>query len=823
MSDGSHTHWWHGILARSLMAVVGIALLMGGLSSALVNHLVGARTHAEVVVGLGELLDTVESTASVAAFVGDEQLAREVAQGLLRNGEVLRVTILGYEHGREQRKARELARAERPSSIAETVAARMLPDKAVPQSVMRQLRSPFTPAEVIGEIRLDTDQAAIQARVAAAARFISLMLAGQIALVIAAAAAAMLFLVVRPIKATSDLLHRIDVTAGERLGVPDSHARSEIGRLVGDINQLAGHLVETIDLERDLRRQQAIDQRKYQDLFDNAASGIFVADRVGRLESFNPAFAELTWLPRRSETAGRWLSEVNWREPERLLALLRNSLDSAHAVGRGMLGDDFLLVGRRGDEKWLHVAVTPLGDGKVQAIVTNVTQRRLEEIAARRLAVTDALTGFTNRAGLQNALAGIGADSAPFALAMVDLDGFRHINDAIGFPAGDQLLLIVAERIRKLLREGDLAARVGGDEFVLVLAGERDAAAVAARVGQLLKLIGHPYDLVAAGKHETIEISASAGIALFPADGADAPGLLRSAELALNSAQTAGGGIYRHFDPTLQAAVEHRRRIEDDLRHALGAGELHLVFQPIVDLYNGNLIGAEALLRWLHPVRGSVAPDVFIPLAEDIGLIGDIGLMVLDEACRQAAAWRREGLDLHVSVNVSVRQIPDGLPPVIVTELLQRHRLPGAAIALEITEGVLMHNVSAAQNWIESLRADGLHVYLDDFGTGYSSLSYLKRFPLDTVKIDKSFIHDLAEDNSDRTLVEAIVTMARSLGLRVVAEGIESQAQLDILRSMGCGYGQGYFFSRPVKADEFVRVAARIGAELPVSWSSRSN
>lgn len=816
-------HWWHGILARSLMAVVGIALLMGGASSVLVNKMVGARTYAEVAVGLGELLDTVESTASVAAFVSDEQLAREVAQGLLRNSEVLRVTIIGYEHSREQRSARELARAERAASAPEAAIASELSEKAAPQSVMRQLRSPFTPEEIIGEIRLDTDQEAIGARVAAATHFISLLLAGQLALVIAAAAAAMLFLVVRPIKATSDLLHRIDVTRGERLSVPESHARSEIGRLVGDINQLASHLVDTIDLERDLRRQQAIDQRKYQDLFDNAASGIFVADRAGRLESFNPAFVELTWLARRKETKGRWLSEANWREPERLLALLRNSLDATSVTGRGTMGDDFLLVGRRGDEKWLHVAATPLGDGKVQAIVTNVTQRRVEEIAARRLAVTDALTGFTNRAGLQNSLAGISAETAPFALVMVDLDGFRHINEAIGFPAGDQLLLIVAERIRKLLREGDLVARVGGDEFVLVLAGEHEAAAIATRVNQLLQLIAQPYDLVAAGKHEAVEISASAGIAIFPTDGTDSHGLLRSAELALNSAQIAGGKLYRHFDPTLQAAVEHRRRIEDDLRHALGAGELHLVYQPIIDLYNGRLIGAEALLRWLHPVRGSVSPDIFIPLAEDIGLIGDIGLMVLDEACQQAAAWRKNGLDLYVSVNVSVRQIPDGLPPATVTDVLKRHHLPTEAIALEITEGVLMHNVVVAQKWIESLRAEGLRVYLDDFGTGYSSLSYLKRFPLDTVKIDKSFIHDMAEDNSDRALVEAIVTMARSLDLRVVAEGIETQAQLDILRSMGCGYGQGYFFSRPARADEFIRVAARISAELPISWSSWTN
>jgi len=223
-------------------------------------------------------------------------------------------------------------------------------------------------------------------------------------------------------------------------------------------------------------------------------------------------------------------------------------------------------------------------------------------------------------------------------------------------------------------------------------------------------------------------------------------------------------------------------------------------------------------LRWSHPVRGAVPPDVFIPLAEEIGLINEIGLMVLRETCRHVAIWRNAGLDIHVSVNVSVRQIPDGLPPGVVAGLLEQYGLPSDAIALEITEGVLMHNVAAAQTWIEQLRADGIRIYLDDFGTGYSSLSYLKRFALDTVKIDKSFIRDMSADNSDRALVDAIVTMAGSLGLRVIAEGVENPAQLAILRQIGCGYGQGYLFSRPVKGEDFAQVAAHINTALVAGW-----
>lgn len=805
------SRWWHGLLARSLMAVVGIALLMGGASSMLVSRVAGERAYEQAMVKLDELLDTVESTASIAAFVGDDQLAKEVAQGLMRNSEVLRVTIRSNDHGDE----RELARAERtpPNAGAggmNTPAASSTSNKNLIPSVNRQLYSPFTPNEVVGEIRLDADQEVIDARMANDARFISLLLASQLALVIAAAAAAMLFLVVRPIKATSDRLHRLDAAKGERLSVPESHARSELGRLVGDINNLTARLVATIGIESDLLRQQVIDQRKYQDLFENAASGIFVADRAGRLESFNLAFATLTWMSRRKETTGRWLTEAGWRDPEQLLALLRTSLD---ATDNATLEEDFMLIGQRKDERWLQVAVTPLGNGSVQGIVSDVTQRRSDEISARQLAVTDALTGFANRAGLQNALSGLHPDTSPFALVMVDLDGFRRINDAMGFPVGDQLLMMVAERIRKMLEPGDQAARVGGDEFALVLTGEHGSAAIDVRVGQLLQLIGQPYDITIPGGHEEIDISASAGIAFYPKDGADLHELLRSTELALNSVQASGGRNYCYFDLAQQAAVEHRRRLEDDLRRALDAGELHLVFQPVVDLATRRTVGAEALLRWSHPVRGLVSPEIFIPLAEDIGLIGAIGMMVFSEACRQVAVWRNAGLDLYVSINVSVRQIPEGLPPLTVATMLKQHGLPPAAVAIEITEGVLMNNVGAAQNWIGSLRADGIRVYLDDFGTGYSSLSYLKRFALDTVKIDKSFVRDMSEDNSDRALVDAIVTMARSLGLHVVAEGIETQAQLDILRQMGCGFGQGYLFSRPVKGDELVNAIAQINAQ----------
>lgn len=825
-------HWWSGLLVRSLLAVVGIAMLTGGLTTIWITRTVSALEHEKTLQGLTELIDAVENTASVACFAGDEQLARDVAQGLLRSSNTLRVVIRAGEGG-EGGDAHELARYERASSghvlpthFPANLLIRIGRDDASARQVVRSLRSPFDASEVVGQIAVDADWQAIVRRVQESVLSLFVLLTVQMALVIAAVALTVSLLIVKPIKRLSDRLHHTEPTSDSQLEVPEGHETTEIGRLVGDINTLTGCLVATLEQERALQRQQAIAQRKYQDLFDHAASGIFVADREGNLRSFNRAFARLTWLTHGGETEYRRLTEVGWINPPALIDLLTASLDgvaddaAAESATRQTAKDDFKLVGRRGDERWLHVAMLPVGDGSVQGTVTDVTQRKLDELSARRLAVVDSLTGFANRAGLQDLLTETLLRTPVFALVMLDLDGFKQINDSMGFPVGDQLLLQAGERMRACLQAGDSAARIGGDEFVLLLAGEHAPARLGPRIARLLSDLEQPYILPVKGSAEPVSISASIGVATCPTDGGDLHQLLRSAELALNSVRDAGGRSYRHFDPALLAAAEHRRRLEDDLRQALGTHELRLAFQPIVDLASGRLVGAEALLRWAHPVRGMVSPEVFIPLAEEIGLIGEIGQRVLVDACRQVAAWREGGHDWYVSVNVSVKQIPDAMPPAAITRQLAHCGLPASALAIEITEGVLMSNVGTAQSWIASLRAAGVRVYLDDFGTGYSSLSYLKRFSLDTVKIDKSFIRDMNEDNSDRALVNAIITMARSLGLRVVAEGVETAAQLAILRQLGCCYGQGYLFSRPVGSAEFLPVAAQIERTLATPSSA---
>lgn len=791
----------HGLVARSLLSVFFVVLILASISSLVISNAVNERESQQAIKALKELVIAVANTASVAAFAEDEQLASEVVLGLMSNSDVLRATI--------RSSTKELASASRENGGLSSV------DAPKSEDIVSGLASPFEPGEFVGAITLVPDLSNISKRIRQSARATLFVQIGEMALVVAITALIMFLLVVKPIKVISRRLHGVGANRGDLLVVPRGHRKSEIGQLVGDINTLTGRLFSTLEQERALQLQQLVASRKYQNLFDHAASGIFVANMSGELESFNRAFAALTWLPGSGRTESRSLSEVSWREPQLLLAMLRESLDKT--AGGSEVEGDFVLTARRGAEHWLHVSLLALGDGSVQGTVSDITQLKQEELAARHQAVTDTLTGFSNRTGLQSHFETLSKDTPRFALAAIDLHGFKKVNEALGFHVGDKLLLKLSARLKKILTAGDSAARVDSDKFVLLLNGDHERGVVSQRVEKLLDLLRQPYDIGGTDRLDRpkeLSIAASIGIAFFPADGGDLNDLLRSAELAINSAQDRSESSYYYFDPSQQAAVEHRRRLEDDLRHAIGANELQLLFQPIVDVNAKVVTGAEALLRWHHPTKGLISPEIFIPLAEQIGLIDKIGLMTIDQACRHVARWRADGMDIHVSINVSVKQIPNGLSPECVQQALERYELPPSAIVIEITEGVLMENIVVAQRWIENIHALGVRIYLDDFGTGYSSLSYLKRFSLDTVKIDKSFVRDLNADPSDRALVQAIIAMASSLGLSSVAEGVEDQQQLDLLSEMGCDYLQGYYFSRPVCAEEFAPSLLRINAQL---------
>lgn len=446
------------------------------------------------------------------------------------------------------------------------------------------------------------------------------------------------------------------------------------------------------------------------------------------------------------------------------------------------------------------------------AIVRDITERRRAEEEVRYRANYDQLTGLPNREllveRLTQAIRQAQRSSRRLALLFVDLDHFKQVNDTLGHTLGDCLLQQAAERLKNCVRESDTVARQGGDEFVVLLQGiehPRDAAYVANKIIGLLKDPFHLDDHVA-------HIGASIGITHFPEDGEDVLSLFRNADLAMYRAKDAGRNTFQFFEAAMTQAALERRRMEGDLRMALEREEFLLHYQPVYALEPDRLVGVEALLRWPHPQRGLIPPEDFIPLAEETGLIRELGIWVLEQTCLQMARWQAQGLALQASVNISSRQIPDALSLEWLQALLGQHGLGTERLVLEITEGVLLKDIVRTKAWLEKARNLGFKIALDDFGTGYSSLGFLKRFPVDKLKIDRAFVRDLDRNPADGGLVEAILAMARSLGLEVIAEGVENQAQLDMLRRMGCRYVQGNHFSAALPAQDIASLVPSPGA-----------
>lgn len=568
--------------------------------------------------------------------------------------------------------------------------------------------------------------------------------------------------------------------------------------------------MHTLEEERALRHQREMDERKYHAIFDNAESGIFILDREGRLSSWNPAFVRLLSTRPADADDSRALLDQPWEQPAALHQLIIRALASNTSQSA-----DLALHGEAGRMRWLNMTLSPIGDGLLQGVAHDVSALKEAEASARLLALSDPLTGLANRLGLEerlreHVLRYMLTQQGSFALVMINLDDFRQVNDGIGLAAGDTVLRIVTARLSEHVKRDDIVARLSADIFVVILSGISQPDAALRVVNRIMRTLRQAYFI----NGSPVVLHASMGITLFPNDGMDTATLLHHAELAVDKAKAAGGNTYVFFDPTLAEEAERRRQVENDLRQAIRQQHFELHYQPVVDLQNRRLVGAEALIRWRHPVRGLVPPDQFIPLAEQTDLVDEIGLWVLDSACAQLAAWRQDGLDYRISLNVSGRQIPHGLAPSMLLDVVARHGVSPESLALEITEGVLLADIEQALSWLAAVHHLGFRVYLDDFGTGYSSLSYLKRFPVNTLKVDKSFVFDLETDNSGRTLVEAIVAMATSLGLEVVAEGVESPAQMALLQQMGCRYAQGYHFSRPLPAKDFTSAAARISELL---------
>jgi len=478
----------------------------------------------------------------------------------------------------------------------------------------------------------------------------------------------------------------------------------------------------------------------------------------------------------------------------------------------------FRVMTKAGRVIWLSMSGVPVLDrgGRLEGYrgtAADITARRQAEERLEYLAKRDALTGLPNRALLaeriQRAIVAAARNRGQIALLFVDLDQFRLVNDSLGHQAGDALLRAVAERLANTVRHEDMLARLGGDEFVLLWDGVRSPADAAAAAQRVQATLARPFTI----EGRTLSIGASIGISLYPNDAHDAATLLRNADAAMHAAKDAGRNIYRFYLPEFATLAAERLELENDLRGALSRGEFMLNFHPVVRGVPGQgarIVGAEVLARWQHPLRGRVMPDVFVPAAEQSGLIRALGEWTIERSLAQAAAWqRRFGEPLWFAINVSSAELALGDAYVArLQAALQANRIDGRCLELEVTERVLMSHLPENINTLRRVAALGVRVAIDDFGTGYSSLAYLRRLPIDKLKIDRSFLRELDSHPADAKIVQAIATMAHGLGLAVAAEGVETAAQLERLRALGCEEWQGHYFSEPLDAAGFEQLLA---------------
>ncbi|CAN7397271.1 EAL domain-containing protein [Acidovorax sp. LjRoot66] len=459
---------------------------------------------------------------------------------------------------------------------------------------------------------------------------------------------------------------------------------------------------------------------------------------------------------------------------------------------------------------------TSILDARLQSTAQQLTQS-LQESNTRlqaandelqKRAFADALTGLPNRLLFEDRLihALLRLDRTNhhrvedrLAVLFVDLDGFKPINDSFGHAAGDVILRSAADRLRQEARESDTVARVGGDEFLILLEDVTDVAACVSMANRVLESLSRPFEV--SGKK--VQIACSIGIVVHP-DHGDRTKLVANADAAMYAAKRAGGGCYALFEPHMGSDASEQLELLNDLRQALDRGELALHYQPKIDGTRGQISGVEALLRWSHPKHGMVPPMVFITLAERFGLIGRLGAWVINEACRQTAEWARSGMRMRVAINLSVHQLRESGLAERIEHALQFHGLDASQLLCEITESVAMEDIKATQRTFDGLARIGVFLSIDDFGTGYSSLNYLRQLPAQQLKIDRSFVNDLEDSEDARAVVSAVVSLAHALGLRVVAEGVETIGQRDILLAMDCDELQGFFFARPMPADSLL-------------------
>jgi diguanylate cyclase (GGDEF)-like protein len=560
-------------------------------------------------------------------------------------------------------------------------------------------------------------------------------------------------------------------------------------------------VVRKLSQQHRLSQQRlTLEKRRLDTAVNNMTQGLLLFDSSQRLVICNQRYIQMYGLSAEIVKPGCTFREVIAHR--KATGSFVGDLDAYCSLILRDIGLRQVMTIETPDGRSIQIANEPLADGGWVATHEDITERRRAEQRIRHLAHYDALTDLPNRAlfheRLKRELSSI-APARQLAVLYIDIDEFKSVNDSLGHLIGDELLKSVAVSLNRCVVAPDFVARLGGDEFAIVQTAVKTPAEVSALVTQVFDAIREPYECLG---HQ-LTTDASIGIALAPEHGVDLDQILKNADLAMYAAKTAGRRTYRFFEPDMEARVRARHELEMDLREAITEGGLEVYYQPCVGLQDNKITGCEALLRWRHSERGMISPAEFVPIAEDTGLINQIGEWVLTKACAEAATWPE---DVKLAVNVSPVQFKSGTLALKIVAALAASGLPANRLELEITEAVLIRDDEAALAILHQLRAIGVRIALDDFGTGYSSLSYLQRFPFDKIKIDRCFVTDIAEPGGSSCIVRAVVNIAAERHMTTTAEGVETQQQQELLRALGCSEMQGYLFSPPKPAAEIKRL-----------------
>ncbi|MBX2831805.1 MAG: EAL domain-containing protein [Rhodospirillales bacterium] len=762
-----------------------------------------------------QVLATLRESATQAAYGLDETLAARVISGLFEYEPVYEAVLRDNFNNILARKS------EQPISSNRTFLTKIMFGENQEYEIPLQTGSA---QDLVGHlsVKIDTDLIAV-GFLNRATRILTSGILRNLLLGLALVAFFYATLT-QPLLRISALLRRVDPQNPDpqAIDIPIRHARDELGMILHTTRGLIDRISTTLVKLRSTEQQVRDRESQLRAIVQNVADGILTITPTGRIVEYNAATKQLLGLMRDESPQGCSLHEFLM---PRAVPLLEHTLEELvqHAADNDAVEKRITLPIVRADKTEIDVSIalrmipdaaTPL----MTAVLNDITVRKRYEEQLVYMANHDALTNLPNRSLLEQSLSEalqshkddtINRRGAT-AVLFIDLDRFKVINDSLGHDVGDLLLKAVAGRLQKAIGRQEIVGRLGGDEFLIIIPDLKETQDAAIRSQTVLDALAPAFDI----KGRVLFVTPSIGIALYPSDGEDFPALMRNADTAMYSAKSSGGGTYHFFTKKMNESAVARLSIENDLREALTHNQFELYYQPKVDLRTNRISGLEALIRWNQPGRGYISPMQFIPVAEETGLIGKIGEWVIREVCRQIAEWDEQSIPrLPIAINLSPRQLIEGRITETISRILSETGTPAARIILEVTETVMMQEIKKSAAILDELRHLGLQIAVDDFGTGYSSLAYLKRLPINSIKIDRSFVRDVTIDSDDAAITKTIIAMGHNLGLRVVAEGVETTEQMDFLRESDCDEVQGFLIATPQPPAEIAQHILRLSAE----------